>query len=368
MLKSNASNLQSFPSMDSESEREEDADSSDKENEEDITEVAVSEKALKFKIATESSFDYSSASRKGSRENKSECSSHSTSAGNNATAAAIIHAANSPCKEDDEFEGFGTSGAILHTPKVDIIPTHGHFIRNKEGGEMTTLTPTTASSSSTSTTTSLAKTKSKDSFFSRLKLFTERLSSSVDSGGPCSTTGPCGYTSTPNKVQQSHQGFSYFRRSGRKADAKPREQHCSSSGGAHDSSGGTSYFRRNMKHRGSSSDPEGQMDYVRKAPTTDSKSKSAHFPQGDVRVAGSELVSPECSPALSSASGGAMGTDSKARWKHCSGSLDSILSKEEPTKSPSRRLVLPRFSSFVQKKTRLGFKLRHSPRHSDQSS
>ncbi|CAG7818281.1 unnamed protein product, partial [Allacma fusca] len=66
----------SFPSLESDSERE----GGDSEEDDDaITEVAVSEKALKFKIATESSFDHSSTSRKSSRENKSESSGQSGS-------------------------------------------------------------------------------------------------------------------------------------------------------------------------------------------------------------------------------------------------------------------------------------------------
>jgi hypothetical protein len=84
------------------------------------------------------------------------------------------------------------------------------------------------------------------------------------------------------------------------------------------------------------------------------------------------------SPAMSSgaSSGGHAGYNNKAGWKQCSGSLDSVLSKEEAVvaaaaaaaskASPGRRSqMLPRFSSFVQKRTnRMGLMIRRSPRHS----
>lgn len=333
-----AANFQSFPSLESESDREgEDdpeasADSDDGEEEEAITEVAVSEKALKFKIATEPSFDYSAQSRKGSRENKSESSGQSTVA---------------PSREDRI--SFDTS-LSASTPKVDfvsvgatsIMPSprkhhHAHHLSASCKGAVDR--NVAASQQQPGPGSSGGKGgKSKDSFFSRLKLFTERLSISADSTG----SGGSGCESPPGSGSSyKHHSISYFRNKSK--DSKRRKGK---------EAGGLEGARGGGKHRGSSSDPEGQN------PQTEGDKLSVEGGAG-----GSELVSPECSPALSGASGG----QRRSSWKHCSGSLDSVLSKDEHAKrSPSRRLMLPRFSSFVQKKTRMGFMMgrRSSPKGS----
>ncbi|CAL8147649.1 unnamed protein product [Orchesella dallaii] len=322
-------NFQSFPSVESESDKE--GDDCMGSEDEAITEVAVSEKALKFKIATEPSFDFST-SRKGSRENKSESSGQSTGAA-----------------KDDRIS-FDTS--LSSTPKVDFISATHSSSTTPRGGNSPGKHISTKATCSTSASSSSSKSKTKDSFFSRLKLFTERLSYSADSttsgGSGGSAESPPGTT----YKQPAPAGFHYFRR-GRKGerDSKKRAK-----------DGSKSDERYYSKHRGSSSDPEAHV------PAPDEK-LSVEVGKDIVNVGGSggggEAVSPECSPALS----GASGTEHRrSSWKHCSGSLDSVLSKDENAKrSPSRRLMLPRFSSFVQKKTRMGFMRRSSPKGSNSS-
>lgn len=277
--------------------QEEESESS--ENEEDNTEVAVSERALKFKIATETSIDLST-SRKGSRENKSESSGQSASLHTNAT-------------KDDRISSYNASSSSLlgHTP-TQLLPRDDFLIAP----------PSTPSSSATSVPT--PKVKTKESFFSRLRLFTERLSSSVESrsGGE-----------SPPPSRNVGGGFpSYFRR-GMSRD--------SASGPKSDTKG------HSKAHRGSCSDPEGKT-----------KTSPVDPERGAMAEGESELEDLPSSPALST--GG--GPGSKSSWKQCSGSLDSILSKEEQKRSPARKLTLPRFSSFVQKRSRMGFMLRRSPK------
>lgn len=311
--------FQSFPSVESESEK--DGDDGCGSEDEAITEVAVSEKALKFKIATEPSFDFST-SRKGSRENKSESSGQSAGA-----------------TKDDRIS-FDTSYAS--TPKVEFIggTSHGSVSSSAHGGSSPGKHYSSKPTSSTSAS-STSKAKPKDSFFSRLKLFTERLSISADSttsgGSGCSAESP------PSTIyKQQGPAFNYFRRGGRKDSKRSKSK---------DGSHGERYH---SKHRGSSSDPEGQHTSADDKLNVD-VSKDAYRGGGG---GCSELVSPDCSPALSGASGI---EHRRSSWKHCSGSLDSVLSKDENAKrSPSRRLMLPRFSSFVQKKTRMGFMMRRS--------
>ncbi|XP_021949935.2 high affinity cGMP-specific 3',5'-cyclic phosphodiesterase 9A-like [Folsomia candida] len=321
--RSASSNFQSFPSLDSDTERE-GGDESDQ-DEEAITEVAVSEKALKFKIATEPSFDFST-SRKGSRENKSESSIHSNQAA-----------------KDDRIS-YDTSIAS-EVPKVDIIPkvaVSGFGSPAKEG-------------SSTSEVPSSTKSKAaKDSFFKRLKLFTERLSISVESASGGSAAGSGGESPSSSSYKAQSKGFHYFRSPAKKERAKRQEtlgiDACSSDSKAVGS-------RRHGKHRGSNSDPESSQspsNFVRRL----------HHPevvQSEGERDDSQVASPDYSPALSVASG----SENKAYWKPCSGSLDSILSKDEVKRSPARRLMLPRFSSFVQRKTRMGFMSRSSSRKPD---
>ncbi|CAG7819120.1 unnamed protein product [Allacma fusca] len=118
-------------------------------------------------------------------------------------------------------------------------------------------------------------------------------------------------------------------------------------------------------HRGSNSDPEGRDEIFRRHHTIH------HTCEHTMSEGERELVSPECSPALSrSSAAGADDSEGKGKtsWKQCSGSLDSILSKDEPKSSPGRRLMLPRFSSFVHKRTRMGFMRRLSPKGSDHQS
>lgn len=310
----NNSQFQSFPSVESESDKEGDEaeDYCCGTDEEAITEVAVSEKALKFKIATEPSFDFST-SRKGSRENKSESSGQSTVA-----------------TKDDRIS-FDTSFAS--TPKVEFVPssvTLGAAL-SSPGKHVSSSKATSSSASSSST-----KGKPKDSFFSRLKLFTERLSISDST-----TSGGSGCESPPGSGGYKHHSIHYFRRVGRKDSKRNKSK---------EAVGGSERYHR--KHRGSSSDPEGH------GISDDKLSIEGKENLRGISGGGSEVVSPECSPALS----GASGTEHRrSSWKHCSGSLDSVLSKDEHAKrSPSRRLMLPRFSSFVQKKTRMGFMMRRS--------
>lgn len=341
-LRSNigGSTFQSFPSVESESDRDGDNDYDDGGSEDDtMTEVAVSEKALKFKIATEPSFDYST-SRKGSRENKSDQSSGQSTV--------------ATTKGDDRIS-FDT--CYSSATKVDFIPTtatlgiagvspgkhHHHHHHHLPSGKAASPSVGGSSASSGGGGGAGKGGKSKDSFFSRLKLFTERLSISADS----TTSGGSGCESPPpGGAGCKHHGINYFRRHGRKDSKRSKSK---DAGGA---VGGVSE-KYHAKHRGSSSDPEGHL-------TSDDK-LSGEGSENVVRGGGgggSELVSPDCSPALS----GASGTEHRrSSWKHCSGSLDSVLSKDEHAKrSPSKRLVLPRFSSFVQKKTRMGFMMRRS--------
>lgn len=305
----NASNFQSFPSVESESDKEDDGCGPSED--EAITEVAVSEKALKFKITTEPSFDFT-ASRKGSRENKSESSGQSTVA-----------------TKDDRIS-FDTSYAS--TPKKEFAATL--LGSSSSPGKHISSKPTSSASASTS-----AKAKPKDSFFSRLKLFTERLSISADS--TASTGSGCGSESPPMSAVKQHggPGFNYFRRGGRKDSRKGKSKD-------------EDYrYHHQVKHRGSSSDPEGHISDDK--PVCD-------IGKENLQLGGSQIASPDCSPALSGASGI---EQRRSSWKHCSGSLDSVLSKDDNAKrSPSRRLMLPRFSSFVQKKTRMGFMRRSSPK------
>lgn len=329
------SNFQSFPSVESESDRDGDNDDDGVSEDETMTEVAVSEKALKFKIATEPSFDFST-SRKGSRENKSDQSSGQST---------VV-----TTKGDDRIS-FDT--CFSSATRVDFIPTTAslgiagaspgkhHHHHHLPSGKATTASVGGGSSVSSGGGKGV---KSKDSFFSRLKLFTERLSISADS----TTSGGSGCESPPpgSTAGCKHHGINYFRRHGRKDSKRSKSK---DAGGA---VGGSSE-KYHAKHRGSSSDPEGHL-------TSDDK-LSGEGSENVVRGSGgggSELVSPDCSPALS----GASGTEHRrSSWKHCSGSLDSVLSKDEHAKrSPSKRLVLPRFSSFVQKKTRMGFMMRRS--------
>ena len=304
-------------SLESDSEREDVVDSED---EEANTEVAVSERALKIKIATDSSFDVST-SRKGSRENKSESSSHS-------------HSVNTNLTKDETRASFLRSTSSLLLP---LAESHGQ--------PLSTPSPSLPSTSAQEPESPTATPKPK-SFFTRLKLFTERLggmsgSGSIDSGNesPPSST-----------LKIGSQGFHYFRRPKKCIDAASKES------------------------------PRSEMDY----PSTSTEQKSSQSPgvshcsqaQGQTPSgSGSGAVSSSlelnnigaASPALSGISSIVTGTNHKSTWKQCSGSLDSVLSKEdEPTKSsPSRKqTMLPRFSSFVQKKTnRMGLLIRRSPRH-----
>jgi hypothetical protein len=332
------STFQSFPSLDSEdSEREDEGDDSDLED--PITEVAVSEKALKFKIATEPSFDFST-SRKGSRENKSESSGQST---------------NTPAAKDDRVS-YDLSLASI-TPKVEMIPRlsiSAHASPAKLPSSSCHQTPAELPSTSTYS----AKTKAKDSFLKRLKIFTDKLSISADSASGGSTTGSGGGSPSSSSLKSHTQGFNYFRRPGKPKGQKVKRQSTEDVPGRSDrhqshhhtcGSGSSVGKRRQGKQRGSTSDPEGQSTHFsRLAHDEPDEAVQSEAERGDSR-----LASPEYSPALSGTSG------NKSYWKPCSGSLDSILSKDEPKRSPSRRLM-SRLPPFFQRKSRLSFMNRAS--------
>ena len=368
----------SFPSLESDSEREGGDSDDDEDDDNPITEVAVSERALKFKIATESSFDFST-SRKSSRENKSESSGQSGSlhsqimsvrdealtskmAAENpqqpsflsmreaslcslaaATSAGVVTSPTSCCSSSEN-----PAAAVATTPQSSLLAATG-----------TIILPAGSS----------AKGKAKDSFFAKLRLFTERLSMGGDSGGSGGSTSgsppPTTTTSGPSSHKSHTQGFNYFRRSGARKkqegvllDEKPATV-----------SALMAARPFSMKqHRGSASDPEGREEFRRRHHTIHHTTTAGHFgSEGEQN--NSELVSPECSPALSRSSAGGeqnSGADDEHRgsssssWKQCSGSLDSILSKDEANKkSPGKKLVLPRFS--FHKRTRMGFMRRLSP-------
>jgi len=329
------SSFQSFPSLESEdSEREEEGDESDQE-EDPITEVAVSEKALKFKIATEPSFDFST-SRKGSRENKSESSGQSTT---------------TPAAKDDRIS-YDLSVASL-TPKVEMIPK---FSVSAHGSPAKVSSSEVAAAAATPSSSSSGKTKGKDSFLKRLKVFTDKLSISADSASGGST-GSGGGSPSSSSIKSHHtQGFNYFRRPGKGKVKRQSTETASVTGGAAGGGGSSSSGSKGRrKHRGSNSDPEGSTHFSR-LPEPEEVVQS----ESEQQRGGSRLGSPEYSPALSGTSG------NKSYWKPCSGSLDSILSKDEPKRSPSRRLM-SRLPPFFQRKSRLSFMNRSSSKNPDKN-
>jgi len=260
--------LTSFPSMDSPQSEP------DSELEEAMTEVSVSERALKFKIATESSMELTTVSRKGSRENESSDQS----------------GAHVQFAKDESSGGITLEGGDLKPAEELSDPQ--------------------------------LKVKGKDSLFRRFKLFTEKLSSpktekeswsGASGGGPPTSppeSQPSNSTHSP-RLGLASQGLSYFRRSPTEKPVKERPR------------------------------------------SSDSKSPSILSPRRGSRR-GSRL---------GSESEGGEGSSGDGKREVCSGSLDSILSKEEGKSSPVRRLLLPRFSSFVSKRTaRMGLLIKRSPK------
>ena len=368
----------SFPSLESDSEREGGDSDDDEDDDNPITEVAVSEKALKFKIATESSFDFST-SRKSSRENKSESSGQSgsvhsqiLSVKDEAAAAAMRAIGENPQQVSFLGTREGSMCSLAAATSAGVVTSPTSCCSETNPPTIIT-TPQASLAASTGVASSLggsaAKGKAKDSFFAKLKLFTERLSMGAVSGGSGgSTSGSPPLTTTPGpSSHKSHtQGFNYFRRSGarKKQEGILLDERPSTVSAL---MAARPFSMKQQHHRGSTSDPEGRDEFRRRHHTI--HHAPGHFgSEGEQN--NSELVSPECSPALSRSSAGGehfSGGDDEQRgsssssWKQCSGSLDSILSKDDANKkSPGRKLVLPRFS-FHKTRTRMGFMRRLSP-------
>lgn len=245
--------LTSFPSTESP-----DVDP-DSEPEEAVTEVSVSERALKFKIATESSMELTCMSRKGSRGNESSDQS--------------AHAA----LPMDEHLGCLNQESHKSLPLDSQREAH-------------------------------IKVKGKESFFRRFRLFTEKL------GSPRSEKEP--WAGSESSEAQNLVPMS------------PRMMNLS-------------YFRRPQSEKPATRSKAGSPSGLR-ARRRSSRSRESAESEG----------------------GGETSWSSGKRGEAiCSGSLDSILSKEEQGKSPMRRLMLPRLSSFVQKKTsKMGLLMKRSPK------
>lgn len=164
-------------------------------------------------------------------------------------------------------------------------------------------------------------------------------------------------SSTTSSGKFSSPGFPYYFRKGRrnsKSDNKVQSANLAVSSASSSRKSSNSKYHRHH-HRGSNSDPEGRTEFMKTSGVAGIRDTSYLVQSESERE--SELEE-EFSPAKSSVGC----SERKSSWKQCSGSLDSILSKEEPKRSPARRLMLPRFSSFVQKRTRMGFMRKRSPK------